>query len=215
VFQWLDEPDVAEWLSFDRSHPWGPSRVSDLVPRGFDSYARIFHPLRVSGRRDTMSWRAVAELTGGRFHPLIQLDELRLASNHSTPELRVDSAGLSSAQWSALGEIVKRHTDSDGCVVAKWEGLGDLEEIARDPLLDLPYRRYHLAAIRIADWADPRILRGGAFMLWPADRSWILNDDVDASSCYVGGTRALVRAILASSSLEAAEATLGDPVRLS
>ena len=49
---------------------------------------------------------------------------------------------------------------------------------------------------------------------WPADRAWCVGTDIDAQSTFVGGSRALIDALLHSEALETFEVDSSDPVRI-
>jgi hypothetical protein len=51
----------------------------------------------------------------------------------------------------------------------------------------------------------------GPSVFWPTDHAWCVSTDVDLSWTYVGGTRALVDALLASEGVEAVPAETSDP----
>jgi len=45
-------------------------------------------------------------------------------------------------------------------------------------------------------------------LLWPADQAWVLVVEIDEDTAYVGGSRALAKALLVCPDLEAARADL-------
>jgi hypothetical protein len=47
-------------------------------------------------------------------------------------------------------------------------------------------------------------------LIWPADRSWLVHSEIDFDSTLVGGTRALIDALMSASDLEAWEVERGD-----
>jgi hypothetical protein len=84
------------------------------------------------------------------------------------------------------------------------------------PLLSLPDREYVLLTAAVSEFADPtwpdraRIgsRRGWSLtpnLLWPEDRAWFLASEIDFDSTVIGGSRALIDSILATSALETAE----------
>ena len=50
-----------------------------------------------------------------------------------------------------------------------------------------------------------------ANIVWPDDRSWCLATDIDLNSSYLGGTKALIEAVLRHEALEAYDASADDP----
>jgi len=84
------------------------------------------------------------------------------------------------------------------------------------PLLALPGRSYFLFDGDIAVFDDPAWARNswgeaGAFwgqtpnLLWPRDHAWLMASEIDFDSTLVGGTRAVVDALVSSADLEALE----------
>lgn len=49
-------------------------------------------------------------------------------------------------------------------------------------------------------------------MWWPADRTWFVATEVDGFSSYVGGSRAAIDGVLASSELETIQVTAQTPL---
>jgi len=58
-FQWVPDIDRGEWLRPMEAEPFG-STLS-IVPRGFEAYARIFHPVHRDRPRDTKTWQGIDE----------------------------------------------------------------------------------------------------------------------------------------------------------
>lgn len=58
-FQWV--PNIGEWLRPMEAEPFG-STLS-IVPRGFEAYARIFHPVHRDRPRDTKTWQGIDQTT--------------------------------------------------------------------------------------------------------------------------------------------------------
>ena len=50
-------------------------QVGEVIPTGFEAYARIFHPVRVPGG-GTIRWSEIAERNGRVEHPEMQLEHL-------------------------------------------------------------------------------------------------------------------------------------------
>ena len=49
-------------------------------------------------------------------------------------------------------------------------------------------------------------------ILWPADRAWLAASDPDLDSTYLGGSNALIEAVLTHPDLEAWRATADDEI---
>jgi hypothetical protein len=85
------------------------------------------------------------------------------------------------------------------------------------PRLELPARSYLLlagpldAAHALAEHATAGVpSTQSPQLIWPDDRAWCLASEIDLDSTVVGGTRALVDAVLADPTLEAWEVRPGD-----
>lgn len=263
--RWTGDVASGDWIG-PRLHGWG--RVGSTVPRGFEAYARVFHP--VEARRlisasepievDTriMSWAEVASARGTTWHPAMQwasvsgsqYDEIDLGGGWSLGP--PDQGRLPLAEFALICQSLAAHTLTPAdTFVGVWEGWGDLHPgsamryltltsddentpavdvdlpwvdpevsvaILRGPLLDLPYRRYVLLAADVRELTDQSWVRTAGLgwrsgfgptpnVLWPADRAWFLATEIDYDSTVIGGSRALIDAIVGHPELEAAEVT--------
>lgn len=101
--EWTSDVSVGDWLRERVDEPWRGT-MHDVVPRGFEAYARVFHPAsrdRPIGRPwpglpyanyrrewesfqadapriedETVTWSATAAAMGTTMHPLAQWDRL-------------------------------------------------------------------------------------------------------------------------------------------
>lgn len=124
----------------------------------------------------------------------ITADELHAAREM----LRVTEEALRAERAAALSAAVVRAAD-----------LG--------PMLSLPGRDYVLLVCSLAELADAAWPRSagigwhGAFagpmpqLIWPDDHAWLVASEIDVDSTIVGGSRALVDAVLAHPAFEAFE----------
>ncbi len=73
--QWTSDVSRGDWIR-GRLHGWG--HVGGVVPRGFEAYARILHPIAAYRGDETARWRwaEVADRTGRVMHPLVQSQRL-------------------------------------------------------------------------------------------------------------------------------------------
>lgn len=73
--RWTGEVARGEWLRA-RLDGWG--QVGGVVPRGFEAYVRILHPITADRGEETAQWRwaEVAQRTGRVMHPLVQSQRL-------------------------------------------------------------------------------------------------------------------------------------------
>ena len=69
MFRYEPDPRVGDWLS-PRLGPFGAA-VGSLVPRGFEAYARVLHPM-YDVDHAPVSWAEVAATTGRVLHPTAQ-----------------------------------------------------------------------------------------------------------------------------------------------
>ena len=71
-----EDVSQARWVEESLSHgKWG--RLDSLMPQGFTSYARIFHPAYLEGDRERpVRWSTVASWTGRAVHPLMQFERV-------------------------------------------------------------------------------------------------------------------------------------------
>jgi hypothetical protein len=130
------QTDVAptEWVDESLLPHLGQSegvRVGEIVPTGFEAYARILHPAsrRVGDRFEPVTWSELARMRGKTIHPEVQLkallgDEFR----HSRPwgELPEEDSipeGLRAPLVDILGSFTRT---PDRCWFCIWEGYGDL-----------------------------------------------------------------------------------------
>ena len=88
-------------------------------------------------------------------------------------------------------------------------------DVRNGPRVELPYRSYFLhrgpvesALVR----SGPGTLVQTANLWWPEDRAWCVASEIDLSWTYVGGSVALVRALVGDPALEAVEVALDSPV---
>lgn len=56
-FDWVDDPTRGEWLRSMEAEPFGS--VLSVVPRGFEGYARVFHPVERDRPRETKTWKGI------------------------------------------------------------------------------------------------------------------------------------------------------------
>ncbi len=60
-FDWVPDVSRGEWLRPLESEPFGS--ILSIVPRGFEAYARVFHPVERDRPRATLSWTGLDEET--------------------------------------------------------------------------------------------------------------------------------------------------------
>ena len=189
--------------------------MAALVPRAYEAFARVFHPLYVGGGRE-VRWSEAAAMQGRAMHATVALHEVLLREG----EYATDAALLSgqalgtlpAAELRALWNALRSHTASDLLYLGFWEGFGVEQASGPRPYLEVADRRYVLAALPM-DALDEahRLNRGfGPNLVWPADRAWFCHTDIDGLSSYIGATAAAIQAVLDHAVLEAMALTAGD-----
>lgn len=194
--------------------------VSLQVPKVFEAYARVFHRA-LDNAGNYVTWGEVAERLGRVAHREMQWHQLVGSS---------DSFGFTGSKWSggdpSLGELeieeldrlchvlARRSADPDDCffgfcTIHSWVAQAVSPEQWRQPKLKLPWGRDHVVA-RGPLLAIDQIRTGDAWrvapnLIWPADRSWLVVSEVDFDSTLVGGSRALVDALVGDAELEVYE----------
>jgi hypothetical protein len=173
-------------------------------------------------------WDTVAAWSGRTIHALAQWDLLSqsAAAAGSAPPFTEPPAtgGLPPGPLAEVVEALTAHTGTpDRCFIGVWEGYGWLDradppwdgELALDQRTFLIRQGPIEGALGIG-WAWPN----GGFaqqpptLIWPADRAWFVAGDVDLDSTYVGGSAALVMALLERPGLEVWPVEPGDDVSI-
>ncbi|WP_242882815.1 hypothetical protein [Actinomadura litoris] len=219
--------------------PFG-SGVGGLVPHGFEAYARILHPAYAADG-SPVTWARVAAWSGGAVHPRVQFQALagpvpRVDVERPWVE-EPDPGTLTPELLAALCDVLAGHTGAadrcwfcvsdgyepapEGATATFTAGAGDDREpevlppeIGEGPRVELPERTYLLlkgpldAAGELAVPLFPR----SPNLFWPDDRAWCVTTETDLDSTYLGGTAALVAAIVADERLEAVPVEVTDPV---
>lgn len=218
--RYVNDVAAAQWI-FDRLHAFAQDAGS-IIPSGFESYARLFHP---AARRDrdterAVTWRQIAEANGRIVHPEMQFGHIAGAWHRPSPQpqLWTDEPGpgsLPAELRRALSDVLAAHTSTpDRCWFAVWEGWGGLEVPAGAPKVGTPQRRYYLATGPLSTAHESIFHRfdRSANLWWPDDRAWCVTTEVDFSWTYVGGTQECIASILAHPGIEALPAQLSDRV---
>jgi hypothetical protein len=219
-------------------------RVAEIVPAGFEAYARILHPAsrRVGDRFDPVTWSELARPRGKTIHPEVQLKALLGDEFRQPPpwgELPEEDS-IPQGLRARLVEILRNFTRTgDRCWFCIWEGygvwFGSQELTSYSDMSRSAVRAREREAIRraerqraVLDQIPKASIMGGerrCFVFtgsidtipdltiggwshtpnwwWPDDRAWIVVSELDAPSTYVGGSEALVQAILNEPQIEA------------
>jgi hypothetical protein len=210
----------AEWLVRRLSRVG--TAVDSVVPSGYESYVRIFHPAYIGDRQ--VRWSEIAERTGRIAHPLMQL--WALVRSFGSPEGPITGVF---ERPPARGEcppevihdivgVLSRHTStSHFCYYALWCGYASVSfrrEVEASAKFETSYRQYHLvngplASVQVSldkrHWQSPNLW-------WPDDHSWVVGTEVDLDTTYVSCSSDLARELLDLSDIESAMVAHGDPI---
>lgn len=116
---------------------------------------------------------------------------------------------LSEEQSNALSEILRSHTSGDELLVARWEGIGgDWRPTGVAPYEVRPGWRYYLLSLPVAELPGYSGYYG--VILWPADRTWVVNSDIRTKSIYVAGSDSLSDDLSAHPALDSFRVGLDD-----
>jgi hypothetical protein len=218
---WSKEVGQADWIAERLSAPL-ESVVASIVPRGFEAYVRLLHPIGAWKDAESIAvrWSEVAAWSGRALDRDSQFHAIAVSRDGSeqppfwrgaTPlqgNLAPDDAG-------ALIDVLARHTGTPNrCWFCIWDGYGwdDLPgrphpipaEVRAGPRVRLPWRHYFLysgpidAALAFVDSEGQT-----PNLFWPDDRAWCVASEIDASSTYVGGSRRLADELVEDHRIEA------------
>lgn len=209
-------PDVkaSEWVVAGL-RGFGESVLS-LVPAGFPSYVRVFHPAyRPAGAKIVpVRWSEIAVATGAVAHPAMQSGALTGSydSLHDAMpgvfEAAPSVGSLPPDLASPIAAALARHTTTpDRCWFAVWDGFGGLEGgVSQAPVFGAPYREYHLltgpveAAAEI-DAAPPG--EQSPNLWWPEDCAWCVATEIDLNTTYIGCDETCRDGLLSLTEIEA------------
>jgi hypothetical protein len=198
--------------------------VLSIVPEGFPSYVRVFHPAyrldpntpEPSETRRPVRWAEVADANGTRFHPGSQWPALTgsySSVNQSQPGVFDDPpivGSLPTETAELLAAILRRHTAApERCWFAVWNGFGATRDLVREsPTFRVPGREYHVLAGEIEAILDNVLNRPfvqSANLWWPDDRAWCVATEIDLNTTYLGCSETCRDDLLAARDLEGLE----------
>jgi hypothetical protein len=219
-------------------------RVGEIVPTGFEAYARILHPAsrHVGDRDEPITWSELARARGGTIHPEVQLKAVlgdEFGGSQPWGELPEEDR-IPEGLRAPLVDVLRRFTGTaDRCWFCIWEGFGSwfggveltaYSDMSKSAMRARPREADRRARMQAAALeripkasiigetrrclvftgsidAVPGMTLGGWSQTpnwwWPDDRAWIVVSELDTPSTYIGGSEALVEAILAEPRLEA------------
>ena len=237
--RWSADVDQFEWLRV-RLDDFRSGHVASVVPSGFEAYARILHPVetpRRGGRlvrwADVARWSG-AELDGSSQWIAVALAEVTPVAPRPWRSQGPHSGSLYRDDAQALVSTVRGFTTTpDDCWCCLWEGYAMsgvafatygprearpvtpivADAVRTGPKVHTDYRDYFLfeasldrSFLDIAESLDGHTPN----LWWPSDRAWCVGTEIYSDSTYVGGSSALVAAILECRDLEAFEVRATD-----
>lgn len=113
TFQWLPDLTGAEWLLPMNNEPLGS--MFSIVPRGFEAYVRIFHPIERDRPRATGSWASINQET--YFDGVDDIDAL-LETEPASWQNAADSFGTQLHAEAQFRNLVRSHEDLAGAMIA-------------------------------------------------------------------------------------------------
>jgi hypothetical protein len=196
-----------QWLTAARAVGAGTGhRVAELLPAGYDTYLRLFHPFtswRTVGRR---TWRSLADEAGVAFHPELTWSTLRsvLVHDERGHRYQVAEGQLEPVTRTALYRRLQLAGADEPVffyyrLAAMVQGLEPLLLYA--PLSEVNGVRQQVHDVTGVDLVGPEYL-------WPTDRSWVVNTDYDLSSTYLACAPSMAAALRAEPGLEILPVTL-------
>jgi hypothetical protein len=203
----------AEWIVADLK-TFAKSVIS-LVPSGFPSYVRIFHPAwRDPYSRQPVRWAEIAAANGTSVTPAMQLHALA----HDLRYLHEGQPGVYAAAptegslpdevVTPLIEVLAAHTTTaEKCWFAFWNGFGGTRADVRSaPTFTIPGRTYHLLTGPLEAARESAVLppfSQSPNLWWPDDRVWCVATEIDLNTTYIGCDDPCRQAILKEPALEA------------
>jgi len=205
---------VCDWLV--KSITTFAKDVSSYVPGHFDAFAKVYHPISnhdVEPVR-TLRWQEVVPDQGERAVQRMWFDPFKdLVPDGFEPRRGTLPFEIIEPMLAALRPAT---TTPDECYFGVWEGFGgSVVPQSLQPRLQLPARGYHvfrgtIDEIRVdfnfcfpGQTSNKPWRRQSANIWWPADHAWCVLSEIDLHGTYVGGSKACIDALLASSELEA------------
>jgi len=219
----VGDGEPARWLASALEKPWGrgdrANYAAAVIPRGYEAYARLFHPAWLAGEERELIWAEAAARAGTRPHARMQWHAVSRAGD---PDIGwrglvpPEAGRMPVWMLETLAGLLERHTRTpERCYFAVWDGWG---------LPGLALLRGRAAHIRLHDRAY-YLLRGDvraaaerlfplspqhASLWWPEDRAWCVATEVDMMWTYVAGSEACIADMLADGRLEAWRASPDD-----
>lgn len=123
-FEWVPDLERGEWLRPMEAEP--PGSILSVVPRGFEAYARVFHPVDRDRPRQTKTWQGLDEMT---YFEGVDDIEASLETERTTWAQAAESFGTTMHAQAQYARLVRRdHGDVDGAIAADGWRYSDTSE---------------------------------------------------------------------------------------
>ncbi|KLU09927.1 hypothetical protein [Kocuria sp. SM24M-10] len=124
MFRWVPDLERGEWLRPMEAEPWGS--VLSVVPRGFQAYARLFHPVERDRPRATRTWQGLDEAT---YFAGVHDIEAALETQRATWAQAAASFGTTMHAQAQYARLVRAdYGKVDGVIAADGWRYGDTSE---------------------------------------------------------------------------------------
>lgn len=199
------EPDNRAAVPLARSLDAAGSRVTSLVPPGYDRYIRILNPIEAY-EGVLLRWSDVVSSAGLTISPWMQWNEVSshvdaLPANNAQPKMGDPQRTVAEALIRVLGVGSGRYN------FASWEGYSG-EDGAAVIHFSPVNRGMVLYSGRLLDEAGAPLIpitASGRIPMywWPDDLSWCIGQDIYARSLIIGCDLATARKVLSDPELDA------------
>ena len=148
---WSHDVSQADWIG-PRLH--GSCRdTGSVIPEGFESYCRIFHPARRNAPgAPSRSWAELAQENGRIIHPEMQFHMISRPAGAASIQYELNNY-INELAWgmlplpelSVLVEVLRTHTTApQSCWFCIWDGYGGIDDHEVAERVILPSRSYVL-----------------------------------------------------------------------
>lgn len=140
----VPDPSVGDWIG--RRLAGLDGTVVSVVPRDFDAYARVLHPVECY-QQPWLRWADVCRITGRVPHALMQWTAISRSTAGPVNDLTAvpdepwrdgggpDEGNLAPPALAALLDVLAAFTGAQGCHHALWEGWGWVDGKGVAPLV--------------------------------------------------------------------------------
>lgn len=201
----------ADWLRSRRIETAYP-QVANILPEGYDSYLRVFHPFEPWGERRVPppTWRQLAQEAGAHYGPELTWEDLEpvLPQTGDGRPYAVDEGELDFPRLNSLLQELA----VDGDEIFYYFGLASI--VAAQSHQAICFRGDIESLQQIKEAVDALAQRhvAGPEYLWNERRTWIVSTDYDLTSTYVACDRPAAQKVLNDRQLEVVEVEMSTPL---